>query len=174
MAVVIMSAVATILGYLLSDILYAWIDPRHPLRLGRQQLMGEQTTAKPVNLCRKKSIYVSESLWATAMRRLRRDHLTQIAMVTIALLALLSIFAPLISEHILHVESEPDRHRQQVPGESARRDILWARTTWAATIYPACSMPGRFRWASVLARRSDHDHRPRPGRGDRLLRRDRG
>jgi len=28
MAVVIMSAVATILGYLLSDILYAWIDPR--------------------------------------------------------------------------------------------------------------------------------------------------
>ncbi len=65
--------------------------------------MGAQTTAKPVNL-QEEEYYVSESLWATAMRRLRRDHLTQIAMVTIALLALLSIFAPLISEHILHVD----------------------------------------------------------------------
>lgn len=48
-------------------------------------------------------IYVSESLWRTALRRLRRDNLTLIALGLIALLTLLAIFAPVISENILHV-----------------------------------------------------------------------
>ncbi|NPV67395.1 MAG: ABC transporter permease [Anaerolineae bacterium] len=66
--------------------------------------MAAQTTIKPVNLQEEEEHHVSESLWATAMRRLRRDYLTQIAIAVILLLAVLSILAPTISQHILHVD----------------------------------------------------------------------
>lgn len=66
--------------------------------------MAAQTTIKPVNLQEEEEHHVSESLWATAMRRLRRDYLTQIAIAVILLLALLSILAPTISQYILHVD----------------------------------------------------------------------
>ncbi len=66
--------------------------------------MGAQTTIKPLNLQEEDEHHVSESLWATAMRRLRRDYLTLIAMGVIVLLAVLSVLAPVISEHILHVD----------------------------------------------------------------------
>ncbi len=68
--------------------------------------------SKPVNL-QEEEHYVSESLWATAMRRLRRDHLTQIALVTLTILTLLAIFAPGISEHILQV----DPNRTDIPNK---------------------------------------------------------
>ncbi len=48
--------------------------------------------------------YVSESLWATAMRRLRRDKLTLLAIGVIVLLGVMSILAPVISEQLLHVD----------------------------------------------------------------------
>jgi len=48
--------------------------------------------------------YVSESLWAMAMRRLRRDKLTLLAMGVIVLLGMMSILAPVISEQLLHVD----------------------------------------------------------------------
>lgn len=66
--------------------------------------MAAQTTIKPVNLQEEEEHHVSESLWATAIRRLRRDYLTQIAIAVILLLAVLSILAPTISQHILHVD----------------------------------------------------------------------
>ncbi len=66
--------------------------------------MAAQTTIKPVNLQEEEEHHVSESLWATAMRRLRRDYLTQIAIAVILLLALLSILAPTISQYVLHVD----------------------------------------------------------------------
>lgn len=66
--------------------------------------MAAQTTIKPVNLQDEEEHHISESLWATAMRRLRRDYLTQIAIAVILLLALLSILAPTISQYVLHVD----------------------------------------------------------------------
>jgi len=47
---------------------------------------------------------VGESLWQTALRRLRRDRLTLLAMATLLLLATLSVLAPLISDVVLHVD----------------------------------------------------------------------
>jgi peptide/nickel transport system permease protein len=48
--------------------------------------------------------YVSESLWAMGMRRLRRDRLTLLAIGVIVILGVLSVGAPAISEYILHVD----------------------------------------------------------------------
>ena len=48
--------------------------------------------------------YVSESLWAVAMRRLRKDRLTLLALAVIVLLGGLSILAPVISSNVLHVD----------------------------------------------------------------------
>ncbi len=47
---------------------------------------------------------VGESLWQTALRRLRRDRLTLLAMAMLLLLATLSVLAPLISDGVLHVD----------------------------------------------------------------------
>jgi peptide/nickel transport system permease protein len=57
--------------------------------------------------------YVSESLWQTAMRRLRKDHLTLIAMAALTILTILSVGAPVISEHILQV----DPNRTDIPAK---------------------------------------------------------
>jgi peptide/nickel transport system permease protein len=47
---------------------------------------------------------VSLSLWQIAGRRLRRDRLTLLALAVVGTLALLSIFADVISLHLLHVD----------------------------------------------------------------------
>ena len=57
-----------------------------------------------VDLGEKAEQHVSESLWAVAMRRLRKDRLTLLAMAVIVLLAVLSILAPVISDSVLHVD----------------------------------------------------------------------
>ncbi len=46
---------------------------------------------------------VSDSLWKRAFRHLRNDKLTVIALATLGILTLLSVFAPFITENILHV-----------------------------------------------------------------------
>lgn len=46
-----------------------------------------------------------ESLTTLALKRLRRDHLTLLAIAVLLILALLSIFAPFISEQVLHVSA---------------------------------------------------------------------
>jgi peptide/nickel transport system permease protein len=74
--------------------------------------MAADTNVKPVNL-QEEEHYVSESLWATAVRRLRRDHLTLVAMVVLVLLTVLSALAPVISEQILHVNP----NRTDVPNK---------------------------------------------------------
>ncbi|MBN2471370.1 MAG: ABC transporter permease [Anaerolineae bacterium] len=51
--------------------------------------------------------YVSESLWATALRRLRRDYLTLVAMLVILVMGILAVGAPFIAEQILH--ADPNR-----------------------------------------------------------------
>ncbi|MBZ0293934.1 MAG: ABC transporter permease [Anaerolineae bacterium] len=48
--------------------------------------------------------YVSESLYQKGLRRLRRDRLSMIAFAVIIILALLSIFAPFITDNVLHVD----------------------------------------------------------------------
>lgn len=48
--------------------------------------------------------YVSESLWATALRRLRRDYLTLAAIIVLIIMGILALGAPYISEHILHID----------------------------------------------------------------------
>lgn len=48
--------------------------------------------------------YESESLWQTAMRRLRHDYLTLAAIGVIILLGILAIGAPVISDKIFHVD----------------------------------------------------------------------
>lgn len=55
--------------------------------------------------------YVSESLWQTAMRRLRHDYLTMAAIGIVLLLGILAIGAPFISHNILHV----DPYRTSIP-----------------------------------------------------------
>jgi len=66
-------------------------------------MVTQTTNAQMVRLDEPEQ-YVSESLWATAMRRLRRDKLTLLAMGVIVLLGLMSILAPVISEQLLHVD----------------------------------------------------------------------
>jgi peptide/nickel transport system permease protein len=51
-------------------------------------------------------IYRSESLWQRALRRLRKDKLTLIAMFIIAIMTILALFAPVITEQILGVDPE--------------------------------------------------------------------
>ncbi|HLA45642.1 MAG TPA: ABC transporter permease [Aggregatilineales bacterium] len=47
---------------------------------------------------------INQGLWHLALRRLRRDYLTIIAIVVVLALALLSLLAPVISKNILHVD----------------------------------------------------------------------
>src|SRR5690606_11820092 len=51
-------------------------------------------------------IYRSESLMNRAMRRLRRDYLTLIALVVLSVLVVLSALAPFITTTILQVDPE--------------------------------------------------------------------
>lgn len=65
--------------------------------------MAVETTRTALNL-NEEEHYVSESLWATAARRLRRDKLTLIAMAIILLLGLSAVAAPAISDGLLNVD----------------------------------------------------------------------
>ena len=65
--------------------------------------MAVEITHNTLNLTEEEH-YISESLWATAARRLRKDKLTLIAMTVILLLGLLAILAPVISQNILGVD----------------------------------------------------------------------
>lgn len=47
---------------------------------------------------------VSDSLFKKALRRLRSDRLTMIAIAVVTILSLLAVFAPFITENILHVD----------------------------------------------------------------------
>lgn len=64
--------------------------------------MATQTQSQVVNIANEK-ISVGESLTSLALRRLRRDYLTLVAMAVIFILALLAIFAPFIEKEILNV-----------------------------------------------------------------------
>lgn len=68
-----------------------------------QPLESGQTSPKSRVLVLEEEQYVSEALWRTALRRLRRDRLTIAALGILLLLTLLSIFAPVITENLLHV-----------------------------------------------------------------------
>lgn len=64
--------------------------------------MATQTQTKAVRLVVEEESTVGESLMRVAMRRLRRDRLTQIAVGCLLLLTLMAVFAPFISTQILH------------------------------------------------------------------------
>ncbi len=49
-------------------------------------------------------VYVSQSLFAKAIRRLRRDRLTMLALAIIIVLATLAIFAPFLTQQVFHVD----------------------------------------------------------------------
>jgi hypothetical protein len=94
--------------------------------------------------------YVSESLWAMGMRRLRRDRLTLLAIGVIVILGVLSVGAPAISEYILHVDpNRTDIGNKFLP--IGGRATGWGRTTWAAITLRGCCTPDRSRWGSGLA-----------------------
>jgi peptide/nickel transport system permease protein len=62
------------------------------------------TRAQTVKLqVEQREIVLGESLTTRALRRLRRDTLTLVAIAVLLLLTLLSAGAPLITEHLLHV-----------------------------------------------------------------------
>jgi len=68
-------------------------------------MSAETTHSKTaVDLGQQEEHHVSESLWAMALRRLRKDRLTLLAMGVILLLGLLAILAPTISSNLLHVD----------------------------------------------------------------------
>jgi peptide/nickel transport system permease protein len=48
--------------------------------------------------------YKGDSIWARALRKLRRSYLTQIAMLVMAIIAIMALFAPQITEHILRTD----------------------------------------------------------------------
>lgn len=48
----------------------------------------------------------SESLWSRALRRLRRDYLTLIAIAVLVTLTVLSVLAPVITNNVLQVDPE--------------------------------------------------------------------
>jgi peptide/nickel transport system permease protein len=58
-----------------------------------------------VKLGTDQEISVGESLTALALRRLRRDKLTIVALSIIIVLGLLAVFAPVIQDQILHVDN---------------------------------------------------------------------
>lgn len=62
------------------------------------------TSSTVVKLQAAEELYVSESLLQAALRRLKRDKLTVIALSVLAVLTLLAIFAPIIGDDILHVD----------------------------------------------------------------------
>ncbi|MFN8451964.1 MAG: hypothetical protein U0521_26070 [Anaerolineae bacterium] len=64
--------------------------------------MATQTQTKAVRLAVNEEVIVGESLTRVAMRRLRRDRLTQAAAGALLILTLSAIFAPFISTQILH------------------------------------------------------------------------
>ncbi len=83
--------------------------------------------------------YVSESLWATALRRLRRDYLTLAALAVILVMGILAVGAPFISEHILHVDPYRTNVTQQfllpgTPGHPLGTDDL-GRDHFARLLY---------------------------------------
>lgn len=61
------------------------------------------TQTKSVRLYAKEEAIVGESLTRVALRRLRRDRLTQVAGACLIVLTLLALFAPVISSQLLHV-----------------------------------------------------------------------
>jgi ABC-type microcin C transport system permease subunit YejE len=61
------------------------------------------TTVAKLDLKTQKSV-VGESLTSLALKRLRRDKLTLLAMAIVITLTALSLFAPLIEEYILQVD----------------------------------------------------------------------
>jgi hypothetical protein len=87
---------------------------------------------------------VGESLTTLALRRLRRDKLTLIALAVILLMGLMSIFAPVIARDILHVDYSRTNISEAFltigsPG------ISWGATTWAGITWRDCCTPGRCR-----------------------------
>jgi peptide/nickel transport system permease protein len=70
--------------------------------------MASSSTSNVVRLStiEDQPIYKSESLWKRALRRLRKDKLTLVAMFILALLSILTLFAPVISERVLQVDPE--------------------------------------------------------------------
>jgi len=64
--------------------------------------MATQTSV--IQLAAEEEQHRSESLYTKALRRLRRDRLTMIAMSIVAVISLLAIFAPVINQYILQVD----------------------------------------------------------------------
>jgi peptide/nickel transport system permease protein len=65
--------------------------------------MSAENSVARLNVDRGETIR-TKSLLEKALYRIRRDPITLIALAILLLLTLLSVFAPLISEHILHVD----------------------------------------------------------------------
>lgn len=68
-------------------------------------MAAQVKNATIVKIHDEQDVSVGESLTALALRRLRRDKLTIIALSVIIIMAALAIFAPVIEKQILHVDN---------------------------------------------------------------------
>lgn len=72
--------------------------------------MAEQTQSRSaviqLRVAPKEEKKLGDALWRRALRHLRRDKLTLIAMTVIVMMSLLAVFAPPITTHILKVDPE--------------------------------------------------------------------
>lgn len=64
--------------------------------------MATQTSVAQLNAPNDNTAKASQSLFKTALIRLKRDRLSMLAIIILFTLALLSLFAPVISQNILH------------------------------------------------------------------------
>ena len=78
-----------------------WLIPVYAT-IEQEEFMATQTQSQVANIANEK-VSVGQSLTALALRRLRRDYLTLVAMAVIFVLALLAIFAPFIEKEVLNV-----------------------------------------------------------------------
>jgi len=126
--------------------------------------MASQTTAVTPIVELKQDKRAGESLTARAMKRLRRDWLTLLALAVIVIMALLSIGAEWISSNILQVDYSRTNISEAflppfAPGHVLGTDDLgrdhMARS-WGAIIWRACYMLAVFLWELHLLPHFSH------------------
>ena len=114
MALALLWTFVLALAYLLSDLMYAWVDPRIRLRAkGLVRMATIATQAPPAATLAKP--FKQRNLWSDAARRFARNRLSMVALVIILLLVLMAIFADLLA---------PEGYDKQVYSEA------WQSPSW--------------------------------------------
>ena len=150
MGVVICYAALIIVLNFVADILYGVLDPRVRLDMSADRQQPRKAETLERRLRQGRSLWVDARAPAVPQPRRRRQH------VVLALIALLAVFAPLLSPYAYDeinydiVSCAPDWWPvASAPATPAARTGS-APTRWAATCSCACSMARGSRWRSAL------------------------